>query len=131
LTKRARDEIALKDGRTFDRYSAPMLDADGKHFGRVWYFRDVTERKRAEAALAAANSELERRVAERTAELTVVNRELESFSSSVSHDLRAPLRGIDGWTQAALEDCGPPARRAGPHLPEKGAQRNPADGRAH
>jgi light-regulated signal transduction histidine kinase (bacteriophytochrome) len=50
---------------------------------------------------------LERRVAERTAELTVANRELESFASSVSHDLRAPLRGIDGWTQAALEDCGP------------------------
>jgi PAS domain S-box-containing protein len=107
LDEKSQDEIALKDGRTFDRYSAPMLDADGKHFGRVWYFRDVTERKRAEAALAAANSELERRVAERTAELTVVNRELESFSSSVSHDLRAPLRGIDGWTQAALEDCGP------------------------
>ena len=105
--EKSRDEIALKDGRTFDRYSAPMLDADRKCFGRVWHFRDITESKRAEAALATANSELERRVAERTAELTVANRELESFASSVSHDLRAPLRGIDGWTQAALEDCGP------------------------
>ncbi|MGO9571019.1 MAG: PAS domain S-box protein [Desulfomonilaceae bacterium] len=45
------DEIALKDGRTFERYSAPMLGADGNYYGRVWYFRDITERKRAEEAL--------------------------------------------------------------------------------
>jgi len=51
----SRDEIALKDGRTFDRYSAPMLGADGKHFGRVWYFRDITERKRAEDKLRFTN----------------------------------------------------------------------------
>lgn len=105
--EKSRDEIALKDGRTFDRYSAPMLDADGKCFGRVWHFRDITEQKRIETALAAANSELDRRVAERTAELLVSNQELESFAYAVSHDLRAPLRGIDGWSQAVLEDCGP------------------------
>ena len=105
--EKSQDEIALKDGRTLDRYSAPMVSAEGQYFGRVWYLRDITEQRRIEAALAAANRELERRVAERTAELTVVNRELESFSSSVSHDLRAPLRGIDGWSQAVLEDCGP------------------------
>jgi two-component system, cell cycle sensor histidine kinase and response regulator CckA len=45
------DEIALKDGRTFERYSAPMLGAHGDYYGRVWYFRDITERKRAEEAL--------------------------------------------------------------------------------
>jgi PAS domain S-box-containing protein len=46
------DEIVLKDNRTFDCYSAPMIGADGKHFGRVWYFRDITIRKQALAALS-------------------------------------------------------------------------------
>ncbi|MDD5171000.1 MAG: PAS domain S-box protein, partial [Syntrophales bacterium] len=47
----SRDEIALKDGRTLDRYSAPMLGDDGKYYGRIWYFRDITKRKRFEQAL--------------------------------------------------------------------------------
>jgi len=47
----SRDEIFLKDGRSFDRYSAPMLGAHGKYYGRVWYFRDITERKRVEEDL--------------------------------------------------------------------------------
>jgi PAS domain S-box-containing protein len=105
--KESRDDIVLKDGRTFDRYSTTMLSADGKYFGRVWYFRDITERRRIEAELAAAHSELERRVAERTAELLVANQELESFAHAVSHDLRSPLRGIDGWSQAVMEDYAP------------------------
>jgi len=56
----SRDETALKDGRTFDRYSAPMLGADGKYYGRVWYFRDITDRKRAEAALQASQERLKK-----------------------------------------------------------------------
>jgi len=44
----SRDEIALRDGRTFDRYSAPVVGRDRTYYGRVWYFRDITERKRAE-----------------------------------------------------------------------------------
>lgn len=67
---------------------------------------DITERKRAEAALYDINEELERRVRLRTAELEASNRELEAFSYSVSHDLRAPLRAIDGFSQIIREDYG-------------------------
>jgi len=49
--EKLQDELKLKDGRTFDRYSAPMFGADGKYYGRVFYFRDVTDRKQAEQAL--------------------------------------------------------------------------------
>ncbi|MBN1508209.1 MAG: PAS domain S-box protein [Sedimentisphaerales bacterium] len=53
-----RDEILLKDGRIFDRYSAPMHGPDAKYYGRVWYFRDITERKRAEQNLHRSEAQL-------------------------------------------------------------------------
>ncbi len=90
----------------------PVL-LDKKIIGVAAFVRNITERKRTEAAMAKTNVELERRVAERTAELQVSNQELESFAYAVSHDLRAPLRGIDGWSQAALEDYGPQLEERG------------------
>jgi light-regulated signal transduction histidine kinase (bacteriophytochrome) len=67
---------------------------------------ELDERSRAEAEVRTLNDELERRVAERTAELTVVNQDLEAFSYSISHDLRAPLRAIDGFSRILQEDFG-------------------------
>jgi PAS domain S-box-containing protein len=66
--------------------------------------RDVSDRKRAEAEIRSLKHALELRVVERTAELAAANKELEAFCYSVSHDLRAPLRSIDGFSQALLDD---------------------------
>jgi PAS domain S-box-containing protein len=72
--------------------------------GLRWILRDVTDRKQAEQKILRLNAELEQRVQERTAALESANREMEAFSYSVSHDLRAPLRSIIGFSNALVED---------------------------
>ena len=95
-----------KSGKPVDLSLAvsPIRDAQGQIVGVSSIARDITERKRNEEQILRLNAELEHRVQIRTAELTAANQELEAFTYSVAHDLRAPLRHIDAFTRILQED---------------------------
>lgn len=104
----ARHAIERPDGeqRILSINAAPLEKSGAHPTGMVASIQDITERTRAEEEVQRLNRELEARVRRRTAELAAANEELEAFAYSVSHDLRAPLRALDGFSQALVEDHG-------------------------
>ncbi len=83
--EKSREEVQLIDTRTLDRYSAPLIGSDSRYYGRIWFFRDITERKRAEDALRQAN------------------KQLNLLSSITRHDILNQLMALKGYLYLSTE----------------------------
>jgi signal transduction histidine kinase len=100
LLSRKGDEWPIEDS------AAPILNANGETLGVVLVFHDASSSRLAQRSLKASNEELEKTVADRTLTLQQAVSDLQAFSYSVSHDLRSPLRAMQGFSEAVLEDYG-------------------------
>jgi PAS domain S-box-containing protein len=99
------EQAPSDDGlRTYVTVKFPLTDTRGEAYAVCGISTDITERKLAEEEVRRLNDELEIRVRQRTAELEASTKELDAFAYSVSHDLRAPLRSLEGFSQVLLED---------------------------
>lgn len=102
------EQLRTRDGRelVFQTTRGPVFDDRGRVIGLFGVAHEITARKRAENEIRRLNAELERRVSERTAELQSANSELEDVAYALTHNLRAPLRAIGGFSRLLVDDHG-------------------------